>query len=114
MPNDDLDSILARLNKLEGRFRGLEACIGHHGGDDGPVDPAHDRRLTKRQLAQRRGKSTRTIDRDVARGILPPPQFENGRAYWWLSALQRHERAHIQSKPHVPKRPYVRNNIAPA
>jgi hypothetical protein len=108
----DLDNILARLHKLEDRFRGLETFIGHDGDDDGPVDPAHDRRLTKRQLAQRRGKSTRTVDRDVERGILPAPQFENGRAYWWLSALQRHEREREHGKPRAPRRHFARNAVS--
>lgn len=79
-----------------------------------PVDPAHDRRLTKRAVAEREGCSPRTIDRRLKQGTLPPPDIINGRLYWWLSALQRHEREHKQSKPHVPKRHYVRNNITPA
>jgi hypothetical protein len=107
MPDDVLANILDRLHKLEGRCRGLETFVGH--GDSDPVDPAHDRRLTKRQLAQRRGKSARTIDRDVARKLLPPPEFENGRAYWWLSVLQRYEREHKPDKPHVPRRHFARN-----
>ena len=82
------------------RLAALEIVVLGHTAEQ-PVDAAADRRLTKRELATRRGKSTRTIDRDVARGILPPPQFENGRAYWWLSALQRHERE--QDKSRAPK-----------
>ena len=111
MPDDVLTTILERLRKLEGRFAGLEVFLGQQGIGDrpGPVDPAFDRRLTKRQLALRRGKSTRTVDRDVKRGVLPPPEFENKRAYWWLSALQRHERARGQDKPHTPKWPFASN-----
>ena len=49
------------------------------------VDPANDRRLTKRQVAEREACSTRTIDRRVADGSLSPPDIINGRCYWWLS-----------------------------
>ena len=77
--------IISRLAALE------TVVLGHTAGQ--PVDAAADRRLTKRELATRRGKSTRTIDRDVKRGVLPPPEIENGRSYWWLSVLQRYERA---------------------
>jgi IS30 family transposase len=94
-------NIISRLSRLE------TVVLGHTADE---VDAAGDRRLTKRELATRRGKSTRTIDRDVKRGTLPPPEFENGRAYWWLSALQRYEREHKQSKP---QRRFARNNEMP-
>ena len=63
------------------------------------VDSATDRRLTKASLARRRGNSTRTVDRDVERGLLPPPEIENGRCYWWLSTVQRHERKPSAAPP---------------
>lgn len=84
MTNKIFDDILDRLGALEAVVMGRK--------DAAPTDPRFDRRLTKRELAQRRGKSTRTVDRDVERGVLPPPEVENGRCYWWLSTLQRHER----------------------
>jgi hypothetical protein len=77
------------LATLSLRVTALEALLGC--ATEQPIDPANDRRLTKRQLAQRQGKSTRTIDRDVERGVLPAPVVENGRCFWWISDLQRHE-----------------------
>jgi len=41
------------------------------------------RRLTKRQLAEIEGCSTRTIDRGVARGVYAQPEVENKRLFWW-------------------------------
>jgi len=79
------DNIYARLDALEAMVMGRTMRA---------TDPRFDRRLTKAQLAVRRGVSARTIDRDVKRGVLPPPEIENGRCYWWLSILQKHERKH--------------------
>jgi hypothetical protein len=77
-----LEALLAAGRKCEPRFAFGEQPI---------VDPANDRRFTKRELAERRGKSTRQVSRDVASKILPPPDVrENGRDYWWLSTLQKH------------------------
>jgi hypothetical protein len=78
-------SVLHRLATLEAVVLGRAA--------EQPADPTSDRRLTKREVALRRGKSMRGVERDVKRGLLPPPDIENGRWYWWLSVLQRHERA---------------------
>jgi hypothetical protein len=39
------------------------------------------RRESWRQYAQRRGVSTRTLDRWVVDGILPAPDYINGRKY---------------------------------
>lgn len=94
------------ITDIHARLAALEIVVLGHAAEQ-PVDAAHDCRLTKRQLAQRRGKSPRTIDRDVKRGTLPPPEYENGRAYWWLSVLQCHERKLNQSKP---QRHFARNN----
>jgi hypothetical protein len=80
------------------RLDTLEAMVGL--GRRSTLPSGLDRRLTKRELAMRRGKSTRTIDRDVKRGVLPEPEVEGGRLYWWLSALQRHERK-FKSSPRV-------------
>jgi hypothetical protein len=91
---DTIDSIFQRLERLE------EALLGRKGASR-PVDTGGDRRLTKRALALRRGKSERTIDRDVERGLLPPPEIEQGRCYWWLSAVQRYERR-FKSDPRAP------------
>jgi hypothetical protein len=84
MSNDNLTHILTRLETLEAAVLGRVTSR--------PIDPGCDRRLNKHQLALRRGTSTRTVDRDVERGALPRPEIENGRCYWWLSAIQEHER----------------------
>ena len=67
-----LAAIQARLDALE------RATFGeaHH-------------RLTKRQLAELEGCSTRSIDRGVVRGIYAPPEIENGRCYWWSNSYRR-------------------------
>jgi hypothetical protein len=67
-----LAAVLARLDALE------RATFGH---------PRH--RLTKRQVAELEGVSTRTIDRGVARGIYSPPEIENKRLYWWSDTYRR-------------------------
>ena len=66
------------------------------------VDPANDRRLTKRQVAEREACSTRTIDRRVADGSLSPPDIINGRCFWSLSVLQRHDCERSQSTTRTP------------
>jgi hypothetical protein len=90
------------LNDLRYRISVLEAVVLGRRDSSRPTDPQLDRRLTKRQLALRRGKSTRTVDRDVERGLLPPPEIENGRCYWWLSTLERHDRERVQSRTQTP------------
>jgi hypothetical protein len=92
--SDSLADIFDRLDALEAAVMGRKNAV--------PTAPHFDRRLTKRELALRRGQSTRTVDRDVERGALPPPEVENGRCFWWLSVLQRHERNReiaAQTKP---------------
>jgi hypothetical protein len=61
-----IDTILARLDVIE------QALFG-----------TVRRRLTKRQLAELEGCSTRHIDRGVKRGIYRAPEIENNRCYWW-------------------------------
>jgi predicted DNA-binding transcriptional regulator AlpA len=50
-----------------------------------------DRRLPKREVAEREGVSPRTIDRYIADGGFPPPDMVRGRAYWWLSDLEAYD-----------------------
>jgi hypothetical protein len=38
------------------------------------------------------GKSEKTIERWIARGVLPAPEWINGRRYWRRSVLEQHER----------------------
>src|SRR5262245_62686335 len=67
-----LDAILARLDAIE---RATFGYVRH--------------RLTKRQLAEIEGCSTRTIDRGVARGVYAQPEIENKRLYWWSDTYKR-------------------------
>jgi hypothetical protein len=81
---DIVDDILMRLQTLEAVVLG-----GKHGG----VDARFDRRLGKREMAMRRGTSTRTLERDVKRGrVLQPEIDEYGHWLWWLSEVQQDER----------------------
>src|SRR5262245_2525577 len=77
------------LTNIANRLAAVEAAVFDRAGH-APAAGV-DRRLTTTQRAARRGTSTRTVDRDVERGLLPPPQHENGRCYWWLSMLQEYE-----------------------
>jgi hypothetical protein len=81
-----LTDVLARLEEIE------RVLFGRAGGARG----GGDRRLTKPEVAVRNGVTSRTIDRWVEDGILPPPDIINGRLTWWLSALQRHERKRLR------------------
>jgi predicted DNA-binding transcriptional regulator AlpA len=59
-----------------------------------------DRRLTKRQVAEREGVSPRTIDRHVAAGF-PAPEMICGRAYWWLSTLEAYDAERLQQAKRI-------------
>jgi hypothetical protein len=50
-----------------------------------------DRRLSKKELAQRWGRSPRTIDRMRARPDFPVPDIVNQQCGWWLSTIQQYE-----------------------
>ena len=71
MSKPALAAIQARLDALE------QLMFGH---------PRH--RLTKRQVAELEGCSTRHIDRGVKRGIYAPPEIENNRCYWWSDSYR--------------------------
>jgi hypothetical protein len=76
--------------------------LGRAGGARG----GNDRRLNKREVSIREGKSTRTINRWVEKGIYPPPDNINGRLVWWLSVLQRHDRKRLrESRATQPRGP---------
>jgi MerR HTH family regulatory protein len=61
---------------------------------------AKGKRLPIRALCARYSVVDRTIDRWLARGLLPPPIIINGRRYWDEAALEEFERAHMgQSLP---------------
>ena len=47
---------------------------------------------TRRVRARYGGKSEKTIDRWVKSGVLPLPDYINGRRHWRRSALEQRER----------------------
>jgi hypothetical protein len=85
MPNV-LGDILQRLDALEAAIHGRASDF-------------FNRKLTKPQVALREAKSVRQIERDVEDRKYPPPdEIINGRWYWWLSTLERHDRERVQSR----------------
>src|SRR5262249_28402493 len=85
-----LDDILERLGALEAAVHGRNSTF-------------FDRKLSKNQVALREGRSARAVERDVDNGTFPPPdEIVNGRAYWWLSTLERHDRERIHSATRTP------------
>src|SRR6516164_9221183 len=71
-----IDAILARLDALETALHGRPR-----------------RRLTKGDLAKQEGITTRSVDRRVAEGKLPPADdIISGRLYWWSDSLERHRK----------------------
>src|SRR5262245_57987750 len=91
--------ILARLAALE------QEAFGH---------ARH--RLTKKQLAELEGRSTRSIDRGVNSGKYRAPEIENKRCKWWSdnyrlkggdddtpeARAQRNPQRHIKPKALLP------------
>jgi hypothetical protein len=68
-----LDTILARLDALE------TAALGRP-----------RKRMSKSEVADHEDCSTRTVDRRVANGTLPPSDdVINGRHFWWSDTLER-------------------------
>jgi hypothetical protein len=56
-------------------------------------------------VAFREGVVARTIERNVAAEKFPPPDgVTNGHAWWWLSTLERHDRA-VAAKPATTRTP---------
>jgi len=71
-----IDAILARLDALETALHGRPR-----------------RRLTKGDLAKQEGITTRSVDRRVAEGKLPPADdIISGRLYWWSDSLECHRK----------------------
>jgi hypothetical protein len=63
------------------------------------------RRLKKRQVAVREGVSTRTVDRRVAKRILPPPDdVVDGRCYWWEDTLDAFDAERLQQAKQITAR----------
>jgi hypothetical protein len=80
------------IGDLRARIDALEKMIGEK-----PLD----RRLTKRQVAEREGVSARTVDRrtnDPKSGF-PQPIIDHGRCFWWLSELEAHDAERLRKSP---------------
>jgi hypothetical protein len=85
------------LGELIRRIDALEAAVY------GRASGFFNRKLTKPQVALREAKSPRQIERDVENGSYPPPdEIINGRWYWWLSTLERHDRERVRSTTRTP------------
>jgi predicted DNA-binding transcriptional regulator AlpA len=77
------------ITDILGRIAALEKLL-----DGTPKQPK--RRLNKREVAEREGVGTRTIDRRVVEGSLPPPDIIDGRCYWWEHVLEAHDVARLR------------------
>ncbi len=59
------------------------------------VSPSATRLVPARAVASRYGISLRSVDRWLAKEVLPAPdRIVNGRRYWLLASLERADRAH--------------------
>jgi hypothetical protein len=87
---DVIGEIIRRLDALEGAVLGRTSNF-------------FDRKLFKPEVALREGRSMRSVDRDAAAKKFPPPDgVTNGREWWWLSTLERHDRERVQSTTRTP------------
>jgi predicted DNA-binding transcriptional regulator AlpA len=95
------------LTDIVDRLGALEAVVlGHKADTRGVNVNLSDRRLTKREVAIREGKSERTIDRERKdpKSDFPKPDIINGRCFWWLSKLQAYDRKRARRAPTGPIR----------
>jgi hypothetical protein len=91
---DDMDTAMSdkTLTRILDRLDALELILQDRRAST-QLAQLDDRKLSKHQVAFRDGRSMRSIDRDVKAGKFPPPDdIINGRLYWRLSTLQRHDR----------------------
>jgi hypothetical protein len=102
-------SIKAMLDQLTKRLDAIENMIGHNRGP--PLDDEQeDRRLSKRQLAERWNVSTRKVDRGREEDPEFPPaerDREGGPVFFWMSDIVRYEKqraARTQRLPHTERR----------
>jgi hypothetical protein len=72
------------------------------------------RRLTKRQLAELEGCSTRHIDRGVKRGVYAQPEIENKRCYWWSDSYRRKQSAADTLEARAARNPKFKSRSNPA
>ena len=92
------------LGDIIRRLDALEATVHGHASD------FFDRKLFKPQVSLREGRHMRSIergyknkDKDKDREKFPPPDgVTNGREWWWLSTLERHDRERVQSTTQRP------------
>jgi hypothetical protein len=93
MTKSRLAVIEAALAAVVQRVSAIENAIGDPSADQ-RVDEgsSQDRRLSKKQLARRWNKSTRSIDRERQKPGFVAGELINGRWFWWLSKVQRYER----------------------
>lgn|SRR5262249_20096070 len=88
---DVLGDVLRRLDALEAAVFGRASQF-------------FNRKLFKREVAQREGCHPRTIERKVVDGTYPPPDgVENGYPWWWLSTLEANDRAQAALPPTTKK-----------
>jgi hypothetical protein len=96
------ETIRATLTRLAARLDAVENLIGHNGGppleDEIAEGSSQDRKLSKRELARRWGRSTRSIDRMRQRPDFVAGELVNGRWFFWLSAVQRYERDRYEAQ----------------
>jgi hypothetical protein len=94
-----LGVIEAAIAGLTARISTLEKMLGDPVADE-PVIAGRDCRLSKKQLAQRWGESTRTIDRErkKKKEKFPAGELINGRWFWWLSKIQQYERQSFEAQ----------------
>jgi len=94
---DILGDLIRRMDALEARV------LGH-------ASEFFDRKLFKQDVALREGRHPRSIergyknkDKDKTKEKFPPPDgVTNGREWWWLSTLERHDRERLQSTTRTP------------
>ena len=89
-----LSAIVARLDALE------QKVLGHV-----------RRRLTKRQLAELEGVSTRGVMRRVKRGDYAQPEVENGRLYWWSDSYRRKPASADTAEAKAARDPRLRGRV---
>jgi hypothetical protein len=88
-----MSDIFARIDRLE------TVVFGRTSTSTGKLP---DRKLPTREVALRAGRSVRSIERDLEAKTHPPPdEIVNGRKYWWLSTLERHDRERERSTTHT-------------
>jgi hypothetical protein len=90
------------IGDIKRRLEALEALVR------GRVSDFSDRKLFKAEVALREGDvAPRTIERWLKEKKYPQPDGYDHRGYpfWWLSTLERNDRARAELPTVIPKRP---------